>query len=167
MNDCKSIETDQNIDHAFKNNVAGWSHWWCTWSGATDASLVRVVGTSYYVAARLWAFAGYFRFARPGAVRVSAESNVQEVRVTAWVNANGTVSIVSLRAPMAQYTFYLNLSSPSSTAPTTTTSSVSSCSVSMSPRLQLTLPTTPTMSPGSPTSSSLMASSPPWSSLAA
>jgi len=37
--------------------------------------------------------AGYFRFARPGALRVDAQSNVEEVRVTAWRNENGTIAI--------------------------------------------------------------------------
>jgi glucosylceramidase len=42
------------MHHAFQNNVAGWSAWWCSWNGG-DAPLINVNGTSYQVSARLWA----------------------------------------------------------------------------------------------------------------
>jgi len=80
------------LHNAFIKDVAGWVSWWCSWTGP-DAPLVLVEGASYQVAARLWAMAGYFRFARPGALRVDAQSNVEEVRVTAWRNENGTIAI--------------------------------------------------------------------------
>lgn len=80
------------MHNAFRNNVAGWSHWWCAWSGG-DSALVRVQGAAYFVSARLWAFAGVFRFARPGATRIGADTTVEEIYVTAWQNTNGTVAI--------------------------------------------------------------------------
>jgi len=98
------------MHNAFRNNVAGWSHWWCSWTGG-DAALVNVNGTSYQVAARLWAFSGYFRFARPGAVRIAAESDVEEVYVTAWQNSNGTVAIPVINAAHYTYTLNVNLGS--------------------------------------------------------
>jgi len=94
------------MHHAFVNGVSGWSHWWCSWTGG-DASLINVQGTSYQIAARLWAFAGYFRFARPGAVRIYADTTVPEVRVTAWKNTNGTVAIPVINS--AHYTYELNV----------------------------------------------------------
>jgi glucosylceramidase len=97
------------MHNAFKNNVAGWSHWWCTWNGG-DAALVQVNGASYQVAARLWAFAGYFRFARPGAVRLEADTDVEDIYVTAWQNANGTIAIPVVNA--AHYTYTLNIDLP-------------------------------------------------------
>ena len=64
-------------------------------------------GTSYQVSARLWAFAGYFRFARPGAVRLYADTSVEEVYVTAWQNKNGTIAIPVINS--AHYTYTLNV----------------------------------------------------------
>ncbi|KAH8800336.1 glycoside hydrolase family 5 protein [Xylogone sp. PMI_703] len=97
------------LHNAFRNNVSGWSHWWCSWAGG-DAALVNVMGATYQVAARLWAMSGYFRFARPGAIRVDAESNVPDVYVTAWVNTNGTIAIPVINA--AHYTYTLNVQLP-------------------------------------------------------
>lgn len=96
---------------AFVNNVAGWSHWWCTWTGG-DAALINVNGTTqtYEVASRLWAFSGYFRFARPGAVRLDATTNVPEVRLTAWKNTNGTISIPVVNSAHYTYTASFDLS---------------------------------------------------------
>ncbi|KAK5747510.1 hypothetical protein LTR17_000151 [Elasticomyces elasticus] len=97
------------MHNAFRKNVGGWSHWWCTWTQPTDASLIAVNGTSYQVAARLWAFAGYFRFARPGAARLDAESDVREIYVTAWQNTNGTVAIPVINSAHYTYTVDFNL----------------------------------------------------------
>ncbi|KAG9529117.1 glycoside hydrolase, partial [Aureobasidium melanogenum] len=98
------------MHNAFRNNVAGWNHWWCSWTGPTDAALVQVNGTSYEVSARLWAFAGYFRFARPGAVRLFTDSSVEEVYVTAWQNKNGTIAIPVINAAHYTYTLDVQLS---------------------------------------------------------
>ncbi|CAK1367716.1 unnamed protein product [Cercospora beticola] len=97
------------MHNAFRNNVAGWSHWWCTWTSPSDASLILVNGTSYQVSARLWAFAGYFRFARPGAVRVEAQSDVEEVYVTAWENRNGSLAIPIVNAAHYAYSVEVDL----------------------------------------------------------
>lgn len=80
------------MNNAFKRGVAGWLNWWCTWT-SPDAPLIVVNGTDYQVAARLWAFSGYFRFARPGAARIDSSSDVEDIYVTAWENTNGTVAI--------------------------------------------------------------------------
>ena len=98
------------MHNAFSKNVAGWSHWWCSWTGG-DASLVLVDGSSYQIAARLWAFAGYFRFARPGAVRVAASNGgVEDIYVTAWENTNGTIAVPVINT--AHYTYTLNMELP-------------------------------------------------------
>lgn len=55
--------------------------------------LIRLEGNSYAVSRRLWAFAGYFRFARPGSVRIGAKSSAENVYVSAFENVNGTVAI--------------------------------------------------------------------------
>jgi len=55
--------------------------------------LVRLANDSFEVSRRLWAFAGYFRFARPGSVRVDATSSAENVLVTAFENTNRTMAI--------------------------------------------------------------------------
>jgi glucosylceramidase len=96
------------LHNAFRNGVAGWLNWWCTWSGP-DAPLIVVNGTDYQVAARLWAMSGYFRFARPGAVRIDSTSDVEEVYVTAWENVNGTVAVPVINAAHYPYTVHVDL----------------------------------------------------------
>jgi glucosylceramidase len=55
--------------------------------------LVRLANNSFEVSRRLWAFAGYFRFARPGSVRVDAMSSAENLLVTAFENVNGTLAV--------------------------------------------------------------------------
>jgi glucosylceramidase len=54
---------------------------------------VRLANNSFEVSRRLWAFAGYFRFARPGSVRVDATSSADNLLVTAFENTNGTLAV--------------------------------------------------------------------------
>jgi glucosylceramidase len=80
------------------SDTSGYLHWWCaqnntgTTSGS-DAVLVRLANNSFEVSRRLWAFAGYFRFARPGSVRVDATSSADNLLVTAFENTNGTLAV--------------------------------------------------------------------------
>ena len=96
------------LHNVFRKNEEGWFNWWCTWS-SPDAPLIVVNGTDYQVAARLWAMSGYFRFARPGAVRIYSSNDVEEVYVTAWENANGTLAIPVINAAHYPYTINVNL----------------------------------------------------------
>jgi glucosylceramidase len=80
------------------SDTSGYLHWWCAQNNngttaGSDAILVRLQGNSFSVSRRLWAFAGYFRFARPGSVRIDASSSAENVLVTAFENTNGTVAI--------------------------------------------------------------------------
>jgi O-glycosyl hydrolase len=45
---------------------------------------------------RLWAFANYSRYIRPGAVRIGATSSNSGVDISAYKNTNGTVAVVAL-----------------------------------------------------------------------
>lgn len=80
------------------SDTSGYMHWWCAQDNpgnttGSDAVLVRLEGNNFEVSRRLWAFAGYFRFARPGSVRVDAHSPFENLKVTAFEHANGTVAI--------------------------------------------------------------------------
>lgn len=81
------------------SDTSGYLHWWCAQNTTGDNALVRLQYNEYFVSARLWAFAQFFRFARPGAVRVDAQSSApDEIFSTAWVNTNGTVAIPVINA---------------------------------------------------------------------
>ncbi|KAI4709117.1 hypothetical protein J4E89_005865 [Alternaria sp. Ai002NY15] len=80
------------------SDTSGYLHWWCAQDNpgnttGSDAILVRLRGNTFEVSRRLWAFAGYFRFARPGSVRIDAISPAENLKVTAFENTNGTLAI--------------------------------------------------------------------------
>lgn len=80
------------MHNAFVNsNTSGYTHWYCAADPSSGANaLIRLDGNNYEVSSRLWAFASYFRFSRPGSVRVDATSTVENVYVSAYENKNGT-----------------------------------------------------------------------------
>jgi glucosylceramidase len=85
------------------SDTSGYLHWWCAQNNTgetagSDAILVRLANDSFEVSRRLWAFAGYFRFARPGSVRIDATSSAENLKVSAFKNINGTVAIPIINA---------------------------------------------------------------------
>ncbi|ORY03134.1 glycoside hydrolase family 30 protein [Clohesyomyces aquaticus] len=92
------------MHNAFVNaDTSGYLHWWCSQnsSGTTagsDAVLIKLPYNSFEVSRRLWAFAGYFRFARPGSVRIDAMSSAETLYVSAFENKNGTIAIPVINA---------------------------------------------------------------------
>ncbi len=78
-------------------NLSAFLYWWGSTSAAGDnESLVQINGSSVQTSGRLWAFANYSRFIRPGAVRIGASSSSGAVDLSAFKNANGTIAIVAL-----------------------------------------------------------------------
>lgn len=107
------------MHNAFVNSdTSGYAHWWCAQNTTGDNALIRIEYDNYYVSARLWAFAGYFRFARPGSVRVEASSNVENVYVSAYINSNGTVAIPVINAAHFSYELEIDLSRVNATIST-------------------------------------------------
>ncbi len=99
MHSSHSIDTNDADRHqAFVySDTSGYLHWWCAQDNpgnttGSDAILVHLEGNTFEVSRRLWAFAGYFRFARPGSVRIDAISPADNLKVTAFQNANGTLA---------------------------------------------------------------------------
>jgi glucosylceramidase len=70
---------------------------------------IRLQEDSYFISGRLWAFASFFRFARPGSVRVGAESSVEEVYVSAFVNKNAIVAVPVNNAAHFAYNLTIDL----------------------------------------------------------
>ncbi len=79
-------------------NLNGFLYWWGAIGGGTNDNegLLQVNGSNVTTAGRLWAFANYSRFIRPGAVRIGSSSGDNNLQVTAYKNTNGTVAIVVL-----------------------------------------------------------------------
>ena len=99
------------MHNAFINSdTSGYLHWRCAQNTTGDGALIRLQYDEYFVSARLWAFASYFRFARPGSVRVDAQSSApDEVYVSAYVNKNGSVAIPVINAAHFPYDLDIDL----------------------------------------------------------
>jgi glucuronoarabinoxylan endo-1,4-beta-xylanase len=78
-------------------NVNAYLYWVLAWNNGTDNGfLVKVSGSTYTVPKRLWAFAGYSRYVRPGATRISATAPPGNLKPSAFRNTDGSVVIVVL-----------------------------------------------------------------------
>ena len=61
-----------------------------------NTGLVDVKADGVAASGRLWAFAGYSRFIRPGAVRIGATTSRAGLGVSAYRNSDGSVAVVAL-----------------------------------------------------------------------
>lgn len=78
-------------------DLGAFFYWWGTSQyGDDNESLVRVDGSAVTPSARLWAFANYSRFVRPGAIRIGAATDDRRLDLTAFRNTDGTVAVVAL-----------------------------------------------------------------------
>lgn len=108
--DAEGFQWALYMHNAFVNSdTSGYTHWWCAQNTTGDNALIRLQYDEYFISARLWAFASYFRFARPGSVRVDAQTSVEEVYVSAYVNTNGTVSVPVINAAHFAYDLVIDL----------------------------------------------------------
>jgi O-glycosyl hydrolase len=63
-----------------------------------DTGLVDVSGNTVATSGRLWAFAGYSRFVRPGAVRIGTTTSRAGLEVSAFRNGDGSTAVVVLNS---------------------------------------------------------------------
>jgi glucosylceramidase len=89
------ITIAESIHQTFAEaNASAYVYWVGTSLGATRGFIQIADGSdSYRVSKRLWAFAAYSRFIRPGAVRVPAQLADPNVKVTAFRNADGSMVV--------------------------------------------------------------------------
>jgi O-glycosyl hydrolase len=90
-----------NIFNAIVNNNASGYLWWegVQWPNPnTNEKLIRVDNTTntYEVSRRLWAFANWSRYVKPGAVRVGTSGAPGGLRVAAFRNEDGTIAVVAI-----------------------------------------------------------------------
>ena len=58
-----------------------------------DTAIIQLQHEKFSVSARLWAFARFSRFVKPGAVRVEAASNLAFVGTSAFPNQDGRLAV--------------------------------------------------------------------------
>ena len=63
-----------------------------------DTGLVYVKGNTVATSGRLWAFAGFSRFIRPGAVRIGTTTSATGLDVSAFRNSDGSIAVVVLNS---------------------------------------------------------------------
>jgi O-glycosyl hydrolase len=82
-------------------NLAAFLYLWgAATSGLTgpNTGLVEVNGNTVATSGRLWAFASYSRFIRPGAVRIGATTSDAGLKVSAFRNSDGSIAVVILNS---------------------------------------------------------------------
>jgi len=74
--------------------------WGASTSGLTgpNTGLVDVKGNTVATSGRLWAFASYGRFIRPGAVRIGTTTSPAGLEASAFRNSDGTTAVVVLNS---------------------------------------------------------------------
>jgi glucosylceramidase len=82
-------------DALTKGNTNGYIYWYGASVGATRG-LIQLDGDNYRVAKRLWALAHYSRFIRPGATRIGASTSDAHLKLSAYRNTDGSVTVVAL-----------------------------------------------------------------------
>ena len=87
-------------DALTKGNTSGYVYWYGASLGATRG-LIQMDGDNYHVSKRLWAIAGYSRYIRPGATRIAATTPDGNLKLSAFRNTDGTLTVVALNAGSA------------------------------------------------------------------
>lgn len=78
-------------------NLSAFLYWWGAVPETTSTSnsaLIQFNGSTISIPSRLWAFANYSRYIRPGAVRLGATTTDGNLEVTAFRNTDGSDSVV-------------------------------------------------------------------------
>jgi O-glycosyl hydrolase len=85
--------------------------WGASTSGLTgpNTGLVEVKGSTVGTSGRLWAFASYSRFIRPGAVRIGTTTSDAGLEVSAFRNSDGSVAVVVLNSAHSRQVATLSL----------------------------------------------------------
>jgi O-glycosyl hydrolase len=93
-------------------NLDAFLYWWGsstpTFNGDNE-SLIQINGTTVSPSGRLWAFANYSRFVRPGAVRIGTSTSDGALEITAFRNRDGSVAIVVLNTATSAQTASFSL----------------------------------------------------------
>jgi O-glycosyl hydrolase len=75
------------------SNLSAYLYWEGIEDGATNSCLISIVGSTVTPSARLWAFAHWSRYVRPGTVRIGTSGSISGVDLSAFKNTDGSVTI--------------------------------------------------------------------------
>ncbi|WP_329339904.1 hypothetical protein OG866_31385 [Streptomyces sp. NBC_00663] len=106
-------------DALTKGNTSGYVYWYGASVGATRG-LIQMDGENYHVSKRLWALAGYSRFIRPGATRIGATTPDANLKLSAFRNTDGTLTVVALNGGTSDQQVSYSLRNTGITAGTAT-----------------------------------------------
>jgi O-glycosyl hydrolase len=121
--DASGLSWAQNIYNGLANsNLSAFLYWWGTGTptfNGDNESLIQLNTTTGTVtpSGRLWAFANYSRFVRPGAVRIGTSSANSNLETLAFRNANGSVAIVVLNTATTAQTTSFSVAHTGASAP--------------------------------------------------
>lgn len=93
-------------DAVVRANCSAYLYWIGIQGGATNSKMVRISDDKKSVnpSKRLWAFANWSRFVRPGAVRVGTSGGPSGAKVSAFKNPDGTISVQVIQGGTASGT---------------------------------------------------------------
>ncbi|KAK3357443.1 glycoside hydrolase superfamily [Lasiosphaeria hispida] len=101
------------------NNISGYLYWeGVQWPNPnTNEKLIRVDNrtNTYEVAKRLWAFANWSRYVRPGALRVGTTAP-SGVRTAAFKNVDGSLAVIAISTGSSAVTVSIKISGATPTA---------------------------------------------------
>jgi O-glycosyl hydrolase len=97
---------EQIYDGLSAANLNAFLYWWGSTTPSENGDnegllLLDTAAGTVTPSGRLWAFASYSRFVRPGAVRIGASSADSDLEVLAFRNTDGSVAVVVLNTSMA------------------------------------------------------------------
>jgi O-glycosyl hydrolase len=95
-----------------KANLSAFLYLWgadTTGMTGPNTGLAEVKGNSVASSGRLWAFASYSRFVRPGAVRIGATTNDARLEVSAFRNRDGSIAVIALNRARSRQTATFSL----------------------------------------------------------
>jgi O-glycosyl hydrolase len=81
------------------SNLSAFLYWWGSTTPSENGDnegLLLLNGSSITTSGRLWAFANYSRYIKPGAVRIAASSGNGALELSAYKNPDGTIAVVAL-----------------------------------------------------------------------
>lgn len=110
--DASGLTWAQHImDALTRADVSAFFYWWGSNQLSNDnEGLVRVSGSTVTPSGRLWAFAAFSRYVRPGAVRIGADAHGQDLEAAAFRNADGTSAIPIINRATSSSTVRVSVS---------------------------------------------------------
>ncbi|KAF2094001.1 glycoside hydrolase family 30 protein [Rhizodiscina lignyota] len=93
--DGEGIQWANKIQEAIViSNCSAFLYWIGAENSGSNSPLIKINGTDIEVSKRLWGFAHFGRYVRPGAYRVSAESTNGVLHTSAYANADGSLTVL-------------------------------------------------------------------------